>query len=31
MVLAQRHTMPNGQIINVLARENDRASAVGPC
>jgi hypothetical protein len=25
------HTMPTGQIINVLARENDRASAFGPC
>jgi len=27
----ERHTMPNGQVINVLPRENDRASAFGPC
>jgi hypothetical protein len=25
------HTMPSGVIVNVLARENDQASAFGPC
>jgi Peptidase inhibitor family I36 len=27
----ETHPMANGQLINVLARENDRASAFGPC
>jgi len=27
----ETHPMANGQLINVLPRENDRASAFGPC